>query len=268
MPELSRRAARVLIDLGGVFVDGQRTKIAGRSVRAGQRVVAHVGGALARATRAVGEAARARDEAALPAFTVVHEDDDVVVVDKPAGLLTAPTPEGDRGNLAALLERQRGRRAFVVHRIDLETSGLLVFAWTEEANRVLSERFRTHDLVREYLVVAAGAVPDELRVVDRPVGERRAVTHLSVAERLTGATLLRARLETGRTHQIRIHLRAVGHPVLGDRRYGAPTDHDPPRLALHAARLELPHPRTGAPLAFASPWPADLTPWLEGLRAR
>jgi 23S rRNA pseudouridine1911/1915/1917 synthase len=259
----------VLIDLGGVFVDGRRTKIAGRVVRAGEAIAAHVGGALERATHAVGAEARRRDEAALPPFAGAHEDDDVVVIDKPGGLLTAPTPESDRNNLASLLGRERGGRVFVVHRLDLETSGLLIFAKTEDANRVLSERFRTHDLVREYLAVAAGEVPDDLRTIDRPVRGRRAVTHLTVEERLgPAATLVRARLETGRTHQIRIHLRAVEHPVLGDRKYGIPSPHDPPRLALHAARLALPHPRTGAPLAFDSPWPADLGPWLDRQRVK
>jgi 23S rRNA pseudouridine1911/1915/1917 synthase len=269
VPGLSRRRARVLIDLGGVFVDRRRTKVAGREVRAGQAIVAHLGGALHRATKAVGAAARGRDEAGLPPFTVVYEDDEVIVVDKPAGLLTAPTPESDRGNLAGLLARARGQRVFVVHRIDLETSGLLIFARTEDTNRVLSERFRTHDLVREYLAVVAGELPGDLAVIDRPVAGRRAVTHLAIEERLgEAATLVRARLETGRTHQIRLHLRAVGHPVLGDRRHGVPGRHDPPRLALHAAHLALPHPRTGAPLAFTSPWPADLAPWLERLRLK
>ena len=270
VPELSRRRARVLLDLGGVFVDDARAKQAGRPVAAGQRIVAHLGGALARATKQVGEDARARDERALPPYRVVFEDEDIVVVDKPAGLLTAPTPESDRNNLAGLLARRGGRRTrvFLVHRIDLETSGLLVFAKTEASNRVLAETFRRHDLTRAYLAVAAGAVPDDLRTIDRPVGGRRAVTHLTVGERFgTRATLLDARLETGRTHQIRIHLRAEGHPVLGDRRYGAPTDLDPPRMALHATRLAFGHPRTGAALDFTAPWPDDLTPWLDTLRA-
>jgi 23S rRNA pseudouridine1911/1915/1917 synthase len=269
VPDLSRRLARVLLDMGGVFVDDTRAKMAGRPVKAGQRIVAHLGGALARATKQVGTAARARDEATLPAYDIVFEDDDLVVVDKPAGLLTAPTPESDRNNLAGLLKRRPGAGpVFVVHRIDLETSGLLVFARSPGANRVLGETFRRHDLLREYLVVVAGAVAPSLVTIDRPVGGRRAVTHLAVEERFgTAATLVRARLETGRTHQIRLHLRAEGHPVLGDRKYGTPTDRDPPRIALHATRLAFAHPASGAPLAFERPWPPDLTPWLEKLRA-
>jgi 23S rRNA pseudouridine1911/1915/1917 synthase len=270
VPGLSRRRARLLLDIGGVFVDGRRVKVAGRPVRAGEKIVAHVGGALDRATPRTGREARTLDEARLPAFAIVFEDDDLVVVDKPSGLLTAPTPESDRNNLASLLARRPGGApVHVVHRIDLETSGLLVFAKTERANRALSDKFRAHDLGREYLAVAVGAFPDGTHVIDRPVGGRRAVTHVAVEERLGArATLLRCRLETGRTHQIRLHLQAEGHPVLGDPRYGSPPFAPrPPRLALHATLLAFAHPRTGAPLSFTSPWPADLGAWLEALRA-
>jgi 23S rRNA pseudouridine1911/1915/1917 synthase len=269
VPGLSRRRARLLLDIGGVFVDGRRVKVAGRPVRAGEKVVAHVGGALERATPRTGRDARADDEARLPPFAIVHEDEDIVVVDKPSGLLTAPTPESDRGNLASLLARRPGGGpVHVVHRIDLETSGLLVFAKTDEANRALSEKFRAHDLGREYLAVVAGAFPDELRVIERPVGGKRAVTHVAVEERFGArATLLRCRLETGRTHQIRLHAEAEGHPVLGDPRYGAArVSPRPPRMALHATLLSFAHPRTGAPLSFTSPWPTDLAAWLEAMR--
>ena len=265
VPELSRRKARVLLDLGGVFVDGARTKVAGRLMRAGQVVVANVGGALGRASGEVGRAARARDEASLPSFRVVHEDDDLVIVDKPAGLLTAPTPESDRNNLARLLEEKLGGAIFVVHRIDLETSGLLVFARTAEANRVLAERFREHHVERLYLAVLRGVLAEDAATVELPVAGRRAVTHLAVVERFAAATLLRCRLETGRTHQIRIHARHLGHPILGDRRYGEPSSIDPPRMALHAAVLGIRHPRSGEALRFESPWPVDLAGWLAGL---
>src|SRR5512138_1162112 len=143
---LSRRQARVLLDIGGVFVDGRRVKVAGRPMHAGEEVVAVMGGALARATKKTGRAARSADERQLPPFSVVFEDDDIVVVEKPPGLLTAPTPESDRNNLADLLRRRtlegsrtpreeqamaRGAQPpapiFVVHRIDLDTSGLVVF---------------------------------------------------------------------------------------------------------------------------------------------
>jgi 23S rRNA pseudouridine1911/1915/1917 synthase len=259
VPGLSRRQARVLLDIGGVFVDGARVKVASRTLRAGQRVEAHVGGALARATKHVGRAARASDEASLPAYVVVHEDDQVIVVDKPSGLLVAPTPESDRQNLAALL----GVR--VVHRIDLATSGLLVFARTEAANRALSAAFRVHDVERAYVAVVAGAVAGDVGTIDRPVGGKRAVTHVSIEERLTGATRLRCRLETGRTHQIRIHLSELGHPVLGDPKYGAGEAPRPPRLALHAAELGFEHPGSGQRVRFTSELPDDLTTWLAAV---
>jgi 23S rRNA pseudouridine1911/1915/1917 synthase len=271
VPGLSRRQARVLLDIGGVFVDGRRIKVAGRPVHAGEEITAVLGGALARATGRPGRDARARDESRLPPHTVVFEDDDLVVVDKPAGLLTAPTPESDRNNLASLLERREGSsgRIFVVHRIDLETSGLLVFAKNEDANRTLSEMFRRHDLERVYLAVVAGAFPDRIHRIEQPVAGRAAVTHVAVSERLGDlATLIQCRLETGRTHQIRLHARAVGHPVLGDDRYGSPfPTAPPPRMALHATTLNFAHPRTHAPLSFTSPWPPDLTPWLARLRS-
>jgi 23S rRNA pseudouridine1911/1915/1917 synthase len=261
---LSRRQARVLLDIGGVFVDGRRVKIAGKPMYKGEEVIAVMGGALARATPKTGRAARGEDERQLPAFAVVFEDDDIVVVDKPSGLLTAPTPESDRNNLADLLKRRPGAGpVFVVHRIDLETSGLVVFAKTEDANRELSRRFRDHDLERAYLAVVAGAFPADLKVIDRPVGGRRAVTHVDVRERLGDrATLIGCRLETGRTHQIRLHMAEVGTPVIGDGRYGRPFSPAPPRMALHATHLGLVHPRTGAALSLDSPWPPDLDTWL------
>lgn len=272
VPDLSRRRARVLLDIGGVFVDGTRVKTAGRTVRAGQKLVAHLGGALLRATNDVGQAARARDAASLRPFQIVHLDDEIVVVDKPAGLLTAPTPESDRNNLADLLARGVAESGplYVVHRLDLPTSGILVFARSDTANRVLSERFRVHDIDRQYLSVVAGAFPETLQTLDSPIAGRRAVTHVRIEERFRDATFLRLQLLTGRTHQIRIHTQRAGHPVLGDpdRHPKQPVHPAPPRMALHATRLGFVHPTTNAKLLFESPWPQDLTPWLEALRAR
>ena len=271
VPGLSRQRARVLIDIGGVFVDGARVKVAGRLLRAGQAVEANTGGALDRATKAVGRAARERDAAVLPSPRIVHLDEDLVVVDKPASLITAPTPESDRSNLADLLRRRLDGELYVVHRLDLGTSGLLVLARTSEANRILGERFRVHDIERVYLAVLRGRLdaPAEGRRVELAIGGRRAVTHFQVRESLGEvATVVHCRLETGRTHQIRIHARHLGHPVLGDRQYGQRTPFDPPRLALHATRLGFRHPQSGAQFEFDSPLPDDLAGWLTGLRAR
>jgi 23S rRNA pseudouridine1911/1915/1917 synthase len=270
VPGLSRRRARVLIDLGGVFIDRRRIKMAGRVLKAGEKVVAHLGGALERAENRTGQEARASEEERLPPFQIVHEDDDILVVDKPAGLLTAPTPESDRGNLLALLSRRGGHRheVHLVHRLDMPTSGLIIFAKTAATLKVLSERFRTHDLLRQYLAVVAGHFPARVELIEQPIERRSALTRVEVLDRIgMRASLLRCTLETGRTHQIRIHCRSLGHPVLGDRQYGQPTPYDPPRLALHATRLALPHPVTGEALDFESPWPPDLAPWLAGLSA-
>lgn len=308
IPELSRRRARVLLDIGGVFVDRARVKVASRKLRRGQIVEAHIGGALSRATNEVGRAARARDDETLPNYAIVHEDEDIVVVEKPAGLLTAPTPESDRGNLAALLAERGGvgdtdsSSILVVHRIDLETSGLLVFAKTSAANRALAARFRAHDVERAYRAVVVGAA--EGCTVTAPIQGRRAVTHFGVieviaplaaegegadegkgadegsalqrarAESPTGGalvTVLEARLETGRTHQIRLHCRHLGHLVVGDPQYRLPGQRSavspkPPRMALHACVLGFAHPRTGERLRFESPLPEDLASWLAALR--
>ncbi len=267
VPGLSRRKARALIDLGGVFVDRARVKVAGRTLRPGQEVSAVIGPAFERASKEVGREARARDEAHLPAFRVVHLDDDLVVVDKPAGLLTAPTPESDRNNLARMLGAQLGGPALVVHRLDLGTSGLLVFARTEDANRLLSEVFRTHDVERAYLAALAGRVSWDENVVTEPIGGKRAESRFKVLERIGGdATFVRCELHTGRTHQIRLHAKHVGHPVLGDAQHGEATAHDPPRMALHATILGFTHPCTGEVLRFESPWPAELQSWMDSLR--
>lgn len=254
---LSRRKARAVIDLGGVFVDKARVKVAGRLVRAGQSIEIVVGGALERA-----------NEAPLVP-EIVHVDADLIVVDKPAGLVTAPTPESDRGDLLDQL-RVRYGQVYLVHRLDLPTSGLLVFARTSAANKMLGEAFKIHAVDREYRAVAIGTLAAQ--TIDRPIGGRRAVTHVEVLEPLAGATLLAVRLETGRTHQIRIHLAGLGHPVAGDRMHGGEVERTfeprPPRLALHAAILGFVHPGTGQRVRFERDIPPDLALWTERLRAR
>jgi 23S rRNA pseudouridine1911/1915/1917 synthase len=268
VPGLSRRRARVVLDIGGVFVDRARVKVAGRKVRPGQLVEVVLGGALDRATKKTGKDARRKDAERLPPYRILFEDDDLVVVHKPPGLLTAPTPESDRGNLADLLSRRGRGPVLVVHRIDLDTSGVLVFARSDEANRTLSATFRDHEIEREYLAVVDDAWPDALTLIDEPVQGKSAISHMSVEERLgNDATVLRVRLETGRTHQIRLHCAGAGHPVLGDRQHGGTASLRPPRMALHARLLAFDHPRTGEPMRFESPLPDDLSAWLEGLRS-
>jgi 23S rRNA pseudouridine1911/1915/1917 synthase len=250
---LSRRKAREVIDVGGVFVDRARVKVASRPVRAGQRVEVTIGGALD------------RKETSPP--TIVHEDPHVIVVDKPAGLVTAPTPESDRGDLLDQLTRRFGE-VYLVHRIDLPTSGLLVFARTREANKFLGDAFVRHDIDREYRAVAIGEVGAQ--TIDRPIENRSAITHVEPIERLAGATLARVRLETGRTHQIRIHLAGIGHPVAGDTQHGGEKSRTfvprAPRLALHAAVLGFTHPASGERVRFERALPDDLAAWVTRLR--
>jgi 23S rRNA pseudouridine1911/1915/1917 synthase len=250
---LSRRKARAVIDAGGVFVERARVKVASRPVRAGQAIEVNIGGAL--------------DRGPPPAPAIVHTDEHIIVADKPAGLVTAPTPESDRGDLLDQLAQRYGE-VYLVHRIDLPTSGLLVFARTREANRRLGDAFVTHDVDREYLAVAVGALAAQ--TIDRPIEGRRAVTYVEPIEALAGATLVRIRIETGRTHQIRIHLAGVGHPIAGDPQHGGEASRTfvprPPRLALHAAVLGFTHPATGERVRFASELPEDLASWIARLR--
>lgn len=262
VPGLSRRMARVLIDLGAVFVDDRRVKVAGRRVHAGQVVRVHRGGAFERATKATGRVARAKDEAQLPAFDVLFEDEHVVFVHKPPGLLSAPTPESDRNNLLSILSGSRPR-VFVVHRLDLQASGVMVFAKSELANQKLAEVFRAHALTRRYEVFAAGALAQSPLRVEVPVAGREAATTLRELLRCERWSHLEATLHTGRTHQIRLHLLHLGMPVLADPRYAPRADWHPPRLALHARTLELEHPISGERLSVNAPLPPDLALWLE-----
>lgn len=274
---LSRRKARVLVDIGGVFVDRTRVKVASRPVRSGQVIEAVLGNVLDRATGEVGAAARAVDAAALPDYRIVHEDDDLVVVDKPAGLVTAPTPESDRGDLLDQLTGTYGE-VYLVHRIDLPTSGLLVFARTRDANKQLGDRFKEHDVEREYRAVAVGQV--DAQTIDREIEKRRAVTHVEPVETFSQATLVRVRLETGRTHQIRVHLTHRKLPLVGDPLYGPglrlPKGAAPElvealrafkRQALHAELLEFEHPADRSTVRVEAPPPADFRALLDALRA-
>ncbi len=255
VPGLSRRKARAVIDIGGVFVDKTRVKVAGRIVRAGQMIEVNIGGAITRAA-----------ETPL-APRIVHVDDHIIIVDKPAGLVTAPTPEASRGDLLDQLSREYGE-VFLVHRIDLPTSGLLVFARNRAANKLLGDAFKLHDVDREYRAVVVGSVAAQ--TIDAPIDSKRAVTHIVPLETLANATLIRATLETGRTHQIRIHLASIGHPVCGDRTHGGEAERAflprPPRLFLHAAILGFVHPATGERVRWEAPLPPELASWLERLR--
>ncbi len=290
--DVSGGKARAGIETGKVTVDGRLVTDPREPLEAGAEVVVRMNAA----------SPRARND--LPPEAIVHVDAHVVVVDKPAGISTVPYEgEDEEGTLDARVRRflakkeKRGgpRPALgVVHRIDKETSGLVVFTRTWLAKQSLASQFRKHTVHRRYLAIAHGAVRartieshliedrgDRLRGSIEAMGERgrripfdraqRAVTHVEVVEVLRGATLVACRLETGRTHQIRIHLSEAGHPVVGDRVYVrgfAGPAIAAPRLMLHAAELGFVHPATNLEVRFERPPPRDFEEVLARLRAR
>lgn len=225
------------------------------------------------------------------ALTVVHEDDDVIVIDKPAGLVVHPGPGHKGGTLVhALLARYpevvgvgEPERPGLVHRLDRGTSGLLVVARTPDAHRDLVEQLSTHTVERVYTALVWRHPEHSHGVIDAPIGRsrrdplrmtvamdgRESRTHYSVDRTYTDpveVTLLTCELETGRTHQIRVHLTSIGHPVVGDPLYGGKRQSLPvPRPFLHARRLRFVHPGTGLEMGFDSPLPADLSDVLERL---
>jgi len=262
----SRSAAQRLIDGGHVTVDGaERPK---RHVLAGGETIAV----------AAPEAVAAAPDAPPATFRIAYEDDHLLVVDKPPGIVVHPAPGHRTGTLVqALAGRVAGgddpERPGMVHRLDRDTSGLLVLARDEATHAALKAALARRDLVREYLALVEGRPPARSGTIDAPLGRDRrvrtrrssdtdegrpAVTHFEVVRALPEDTLLRVRLETGRTHQIRAHLLAIGHPVAGDPEYGAAGRHGLKRQFLHAARLAFAHPATGAPVDIRSALPPDL----------
>lgn len=275
---VSRAEARAMVDAGQVF--GETGPLAAKER------LSH--GSMVSFPEPV---ARPAMEAEEVEFGVVYVDDDLVVVDKPAGVVVHPGAGRAGGTLAAgLLHRfpeiegvgQEGRWG-IVHRLDRETSGLLVVARSSEAYTALVRAMRRRAVVREYVTMVQGTFSIPRGTVDAPIGRdphhptrramlsqgRPAVTHYRrrVEWDPPGVALLEVTLETGRTHQIRVHLAGIGHPVLGDRTYGGRDPVPVPRLFLHAARLELDHPTSGEPLAFDSPMPPDLDAVVDRLNA-
>ena len=216
---------------------------------------------------------------------VVHLDDRLAVVDKPAGLVVHAAP-GHRGKtlvdvLGDLLGGGEAQRPGIVHRLDKDTSGLMLVARDEEAHRRLAAMIKAREVERHYAALVLGHLRSRSGTIDAPLGrdhrapERRAVrgrgarearTHFEVRELLPGDTLLDVRLETGRTHQIRAHFAAIDHPVAGDSRYGGGGAHGLERQFLHSSRLRLTHPFTEESLEFASQLPHDLAAALERAR--
>jgi 23S rRNA pseudouridine1911/1915/1917 synthase len=271
----SRAAAERMIQAGSVTVDGRRRPKSHR-VAAGEQV-------------ALAPPPAAQAGAEQVSFEVMFEDEYLLVVDKPAGVVVHPAP-GHRG--ATLAQALAGRaaggadpdRPGIVHRLDRDTSGLMVVARSAAVHAALQRMLRAREIRREYLALVAGHPDAESGTIDAPIGRDRqqrtvvstrtdrprpAVTHFVVLERLHRTALLRVRLETGRTHQIRAHLSAIDHPVCGDRRYGGGgcgRRLGLERQFLHSAKLMFSHPMTGEIVLCESKPPVDLRRALDAAR--
>ena len=287
MPELSRARVQRLIREGHVLLNG-------RTVRASHAV--HTGDAVDLEVPPVASAVPAAED--LP-LAVLHDDADLVVVDKPAGMVVHPAAGHERGTLVnALLHHVAGlsgiggeERPGIVHRLDRGTSGVMVVAKHDAAHAELSRQFADREVDKEYLGLAWGLLnagrridarlgrdpADRKKISTRARRARTAVTRITGAERLRGLTLATIAIATGRTHQIRVHLASIGHPIAGDALYGGVRRHlaaDHRALAsldrpfLHARRLAFTHPRDGRRVEFETPLPADLQAVVDDLRER
>jgi 23S rRNA pseudouridine1911/1915/1917 synthase len=265
-----RRAIRT----GKVRVDGEVVREVTTRVPAG-------------ATIAVNMSAPRDGGVRLDPRAILHLDADVVVVDKPPMMATVADAQRKKGTLAQILTERLSRRSSrkvpvgVVSRLDVQTSGLVVFTRNEDARKHLKEQFASRTAERTYLALVSGTAEDATytsHLVEYADGKRKSTknrrigkwarTHVECLEQLEGASLVRCRLETGRTHQIRIHLSEAGHPLLGDARYARRAISTPaaPRVMLHAATLTFEHP-SGQRMSFESPMPEDMAAVLEALRA-
>ena len=280
VPDLTRSAAQRLLEAGAV-------RLAGRPVRKNYRT-------------APGDVLEVDIPAPQPVdlvpqdipLDIVYEDGDVIVVNKPVGMVVHPAPGHSDGTLVNALLYHCGNtlsgingtlRPGIVHRIDRDTSGLIIAAKNDAAHAALSAQLSDHTLARTYECLVSGNMKQDSGTVDAPIGRssadrkkmavvpggRRAVTHWEVVARYPGVTHLRCRLETGRTHQIRVHLAYIGHPILGDTVYGAKKP--VPGLTgqcLHATGLRFLHPRTGEPVELHCPLPEEFTRMLEKLEKK
>jgi 23S rRNA pseudouridine1911/1915/1917 synthase len=272
----SRSRAQRLIDSGQVTVDGQ---VRPKRHRVSEHELVVVDESDLRAPPA--------PDADPAQFSIAYEDEHLLVVDKPAGVVVHPARGHATGTLVqALAGRAAGgdspERPGIVHRLDRDTSGLLVVARSEAVHRKLKTMLQRRQITREYLALVEGRPPARSGTIDAPLGRdrrertqistetddpREAVTHFEIERALPRATLLRVRLETGRTHQIRAHLKAIGHPVAGDPVYGTPGAYGLERQFLHAARLAFDHPVSGKRVDVRSQLPGDLKRALEAAGA-
>lgn len=287
---LSRQRVQALMDQGRVTLDGRAASQTSLKLTGGEVYAI-----------AVPEAAPARAQAQDIPLAIVFEDEHLIVVDKPAGLVVHPAAGNPDGTLVnALLHHCKGQlsgiggvaRPGIVHRIDKDTSGLLVVAKTDAAHEGLAAQFADHSIERAYRAVVAGHPAPPAGTVTGAIGRssrdrkkmalveqgrgKHAVTHYRTLERLGEAALVECRLETGRTHQVRVHMSSIGHPLLGDPVYGRSSARFRPALsaahfsrqALHAAELGFVHPVTQERLRFVSEMPADMRELIDALDHR
>ncbi len=278
VPGVSRSLAQKLIEAGGVTVNGKPAKAS---------YVPEPGDIIALASEALTPAPDALPAPEAIPLTIVYEDAHLIVIDKPAGMVVHPAPGHSGGTLVNALLAHTGSlgnaasaRPGIVHRIDKDTSGLLLVAKDDATLAALGEAMRRHAITKQYLALVEGHLDPPAGAIEAPIGRdprfrqrmavvsqggREARTLFATERVIGGRSLLRLTLVTGRTHQIRVHCAAVGHPVVGDLIYGRAQPPQPPRIFLHAAHLELAHPVTGAPLSFTSPLPPDLATFLKQL---
>ena len=275
LPAHSRSRLRTWIDAGNVTLSGNILE-AKQRLAAGERVL----------VIPLPEPQTAALKPQQISLSIVYEDEALMVIDKPPGLVVHPGSGNWSGTLAnALLHHSPALasvpRAGIVHRLDKDTSGLLVVAKTEIARTDLVRQLQARSVRREYLALATGDIAGR-GTVDAPIGRhpvkrtsmavvgsgKQALTRYEVRERFGDCTLLACRLETGRTHQIRVHLASIRHPLVGDPAYGRRGGIPFPRQALHAWRLGLVHPATRKPMHWESPLPADFAGLLAALRLR
>lgn len=270
----SRTAIQQLIAVGDILVNGRSSK-PGYMLRAGDEILVthlHVKADFSHI-----------QPLALP-LDIVYEDQDILIVNKPAGMIVHPAP-GHRddtlvnallAHVPSIQEAGSNARPGIVHRLDKDTSGLLIVAKSARAHAALVEQMKRHEVIKRYLALVEGVVSLDQGSIDAPIGRdprnrqqmaitsissREARTHFRVIERFARHTLLLLQLETGRTHQIRLHLKAIGHPVVGDRTYGSGHSNERiavPRQFLHAYQLSFAHPISGAKLEFEASLPPDL----------
>jgi 23S rRNA pseudouridine1911/1915/1917 synthase len=274
-PQVSRSRARKLIESGDVRVDG-RAERASYRLSAGQRVSVTL--------------PPPADSEALPepiALDVLYEDADIIAINKPPGMTVHPAPGHPRSTLVNAILAHCGDlsgvggvlRPGIVHRLDRDTSGIILVAKNDAAHNHLSRQWKERSVEKVYLALVEGTPRPPEGMIDAPIardprnrqrmaivpGGREAQTAYRVVERFAGAALVEARPRTGRTHQIRVHLAAIGHPVLGDRVYGK-ASRRARRHLLHAARITFTHPRTGERMTLEAPLPPDFAAAVDELR--